>query len=57
MEGRKWMEGNLDRILKMLLFGRKERKKGRKSGRKKYMWGLLFFYPFKIRRKTLFNPF
>ena len=57
MEGRKWMEGNLDRILKMLLFGRKERKKGRKCGRKKYMWGPLFFYPSKIGRKTLFHSF
>ena len=51
------MEGNLDRILKMLLFGRKERKKGRKCGRKKNMWGPLFFYPSKIGRKTLFHSF
>ena len=40
------MEGNSDRILKILLFGRKARKKGRKSGRKKYMWGPLFFVSF-----------
>ena len=51
------MEENLDRILKMLLYGRKERNKGRKSRKKKYMWGPLFFILPKLEGKLFSTDF
>ena len=57
-EGRKCVEGSLDRNQLMRLFGKKERKKDRKSGGKNMHVGPTIFYPsnIDIGGKTLFSP-
>ena len=58
MEGRKWIKRNLDRILKMLLSGRKERKKEGKVEGKNICGAHYFFILSKLEGKlfsTYFN--